>query len=452
MHIKTENYFVNYVIKQTAFMWDFVTLNTRSIHIWRKEFLLINFTILEKYHSLVPALKESEYKQLEQSIKEKGLWVPIIINKDGVILDGHHRYYACMETNTKINTIERNFDTKLDEEIFVLECNAKRRQLDDLGKHKIYEHLKPRYEKLAKERQLEAGKNYGENHPKSLRANARKLSTSKEKESSNSSTQAAQQTNLSRAKAEKMDYIKENDPELYDQIGKTDRMTVNKAYTTTKKNKKREKRHKEIKKLQVKLPKKVTLYNQDFATVPIKDNSISLIFTDPPYHEKYLPLFGKLSKHAGKVLKEGGSLITYCGHFNIGKVINMMEDQGLKFHWIISVVHSGPSASVFARKILVGWKPMLWFTKGKYEGEFVRDLIKSEFQGKEVHDWAQSTVEADYYIKYLTIPNEIVYDPFLGSGTFGISAIKQKRQFIGVEIDKDHFENARRLISNAYQS
>jgi len=101
---------------------------------------------------------------------------------------------------------------------------------------------------------------------------------------------------------------------------------------------------------------------------------------------------------------------------------------------------------------MVGYKPLLWFVKGKYEGEFVSDVKRSEFQGKELHDWAQSTVESDYYIKYMTLENDIVYDPFMGQGTFGISAVKLKRQFIGVENDKGHFENARRLLSNVNKS
>ncbi len=93
--------------------------------------------------------------------------------------------------------------------------------------------------------------------------------------------------------------------------------------------------------------------------------------------------------------------------------------------------------------------PMLWCVKGKYEGDMVRDVVQSEFQGKEIHEWAKSTVESDYFIKHMTIENEIVYDPFLGQGTFGVSAVKQNRQFIGCEINPEHFENAKRIISNA---
>ncbi len=407
----------------------------------------MNLTINPEYSKLVPELSESEFESLKESINEKGLWVPIIVNREGIILDGHHRYHACIHTGTKITTIERNFDTTLDEEIFVLECNAKRRQLDDRGKHQIYLNLKPRYAKQAELRRTEAGEKYGENHPKSLGLHDPKLS-SKEKEENKSSTQAAKQTNLSRAKAEKMNYVKENNPELYEQIGKTDKMTVNKAYTTAKKNEKREKRQEEIKKIQVNLPEKVTLHNMPFQKAPITPNSVSLIITDPPYAEEHLHLFEDLAAHASRVLKEGGSLITYVGHANMIKVGNMMEKHGLSFHWPIAVNHSGPSASVFGKGILVGYKPMMWFTKGKYTPvEFVRDTIQSEFQGKELHEWAQSTVEADYYIKYLTIENEICYDPFLGQGTFGISAVRLKRQFIGCEIDKSHFETAQRLIS-----
>jgi len=149
-----------------------------------------------------------------------------------------------------------------------------------------------------------------------------------------------------------------------------------------------------------------------------------------------------------KILKDDGVLLTYVGNFNMGKIINIMEAAGLTYHWTMAIIHSGPSASIFDKKILVGYKPMIMFVKGKYNGEFIRDVIKSEFQGKELHEWAQSTKEAEYYIKYITIENEIVYDPFLGSGLFGAAAKKLKRQFIGCEVSKDHYETARRLISD----
>ena len=44
----------------------------------------------------VPAMTEDEFKMLKADIQVQGLLVPIII-RDGMVLDGWHRYKACLE-------------------------------------------------------------------------------------------------------------------------------------------------------------------------------------------------------------------------------------------------------------------------------------------------------------------------------------------------------------------
>ena len=46
-----------------------------------------------------------------------------------------------------------------------------------------------------------------------------------------------------------------------------------------------------------------------------------------------------------------------------------------------------------------------------------------------MHDWEQSTVEAEHVISALTVENQIVLDPFMGSGTTRLAALKLKRKF-----------------------
>jgi ParB-like chromosome segregation protein Spo0J len=58
-------------------------------------------TVNQEYARLVPKLSKEEYESLKESIKQNGLWVPIIVNSQGVILDGHHRYKACQELELK---------------------------------------------------------------------------------------------------------------------------------------------------------------------------------------------------------------------------------------------------------------------------------------------------------------------------------------------------------------
>lgn len=45
-----------------------------------------------------------------------------------------------------------------------------------------------------------------------------------------------------------------------------------------------------------------------------------------------------------------------------------------------------------------------------------------------------------------------VIDPFVGSGTTGIAAVKAGHDFIGIDISEDYCELARRRISEAVSS
>ena len=78
----------------------------------------------------------------------------------------------------------------------------------------------------------------------------------------------------------------------------------------------------------------------------------------------------------------------------------------------------------------------------------IDDYIESVAPPKLEHEWQQSTVEAQYVIKNLTLENQTVLDPMMGSGTTGIAALKLNRKFIGIEKDVQTFEIARLRIKN----
>ena len=393
----------------------------------------MKLTINPEYESLVPNISDDEYNALYKSIDESGLWVPIIVNPEGVILDGHHRYKICNKLGITIKHVDRVFENKLLEKKFVIETNLKRRHLNDFQKSELGMQLQTINEEIAKEKMVKGGKT--------------KVPSNEEPFHSDKKT--AEEIGVSRGTFERAKKVIKKAPEEIKQKLRegNPHTSISKEYQLIQKNEKKTKRQEEIKKFQVNLPEKVTLHNTEFQKVFIEGNSVSLIITDPPYHEKDLNVYDDLAVHASRVLREGGSLLCYVGHFAIGKVISMVESHGLKFQWPMVILHGGPSPAIFGRKVLVGYNPMLWFVKGKYDGDMIRDVIQSEFQGKDLHDWAKSTVESDYYIQHMTIENEIVYDPFLGQGTFGVSAVKLNRQFIGCEINSEHFANAERMIS-----
>ena len=45
---------------------------------------------------------------------------------------------------------------------------------------------------------------------------------------------------------------------------------------------------------------------------------------------------------------------------------------------------------------------------------------------------------------------DVILDPFMGSGTTGVVAKKLKRNFIGIELDKNYFEIASKRINSEY--
>lgn len=53
------------------------------------------------------------------------------------------------------------------------------------------------------------------------------------------------------------------------------------------------------------------------------------------------------------------------------------------------------------------------------------------------------------FVNDFTIPGETILDPFLGSGTTGVAAMRLGRKFIGCEVNERHFEIACRRIEDA---
>jgi len=91
---------------------------------------------------------------------------------------------------------------------------------------------------------------------------------------------------------------------------------------------------------------------------------------------------------------------------------------------------------------------MIWYIKGDRINDLVisntiGDYIESVAPLKIEHEWQQSPIEAQYIIRNLTLENQTVLDPMMGSGTTGIAALKINRRFIGIEINPATFAIAK---------
>ena len=114
-------------------------------------------SIKKEYLNLLTPVSEIDFQSLKQSIAlEQGLFVPIIVNKDGIVLDGHNRFRACKELGIQIQYQIKEFDDALEEKRFVIEVNLNRRHLNEFQKAELGYHLEGIEGELAKRRQEES--------------------------------------------------------------------------------------------------------------------------------------------------------------------------------------------------------------------------------------------------------------------------------------------------------
>jgi site-specific DNA-methyltransferase (adenine-specific) len=84
-----------------------------------------------------------------------------------------------------------------------------------------------------------------------------------------------------------------------------------------------------------------------------------------------------------------------------------------------------------------GRKPDVWNVPVKFSGS--HKFHPNEKPASWIH----------YAIINSSIEDQVILDPFMGSGSFGIASIKSKRQFIGIESNVQYFDIAKARIDAA---
>jgi N6-adenosine-specific RNA methylase IME4/ParB-like chromosome segregation protein Spo0J len=115
-----------------------------------------------KYADKVYPLTNEAYELLRQSLIKYGYLpqYPIIINRQGDILDGHHRLKACIELGIKQHqpTFQlKESKNEIEEELFAIDTNLARRQLTKFQRAELALRKQPLLAEQAR-RNMEAGK------------------------------------------------------------------------------------------------------------------------------------------------------------------------------------------------------------------------------------------------------------------------------------------------------
>ena len=196
----------------------------------------------------------------------------------------------------------------------------------------------------------------------------------------------------------------------------------------------------------------VTLHHLPIAELHtvVEPGSIDAIVTDPPYPQEYLGCWRELAEFASYALRDGGSLLAMTGKFWLPEVFALMDTDGLRYQWTLSLSMKGRSTNNYSRHISrIKWKPILWYVKGEPNHQII-DEIDGSGTDKEYHDWGQSVGEFGHMVASISEVNDIVCDPFVGGGTTAIATLLENRRFIGADIDEECITTTHERIMEAF--
>ncbi len=88
-----------------------------------------------------------------------------------------------------------------------------------------------------------------------------------------------------------------------------------------------------------------------------------------------------------------------------------------------------------------------YFNDG-YDKFFVIPKVRQKKEDFNYHPTVKPLELMYHLVKLVSFENQIILDPFMGSGTTGVASLELNRKFIGYEIDEGYFEIAKRRLEN----
>lgn len=211
----------------------------------------------------------------------------------------------------------------------------------------------------------------------------------------------------------------------------------------------------------------------------VDSNSVDFLLTDPPYgtNDKYgknikrhkdgrgqnvsfnvidwdtkIPL--KYLKECHRILKDDRWGVVFTDRKEITYLWEFLEEIGFKprntFYWIKPAKAPTPrdnfkssveTAVVFTK----GKTNKKWRGGGDQDNYYITPFPRGD--EREDHPTQKPVDLFEKLITLFTDKEDIVLDPFLGSGTTGVASIKNRRDFIGIEEEKENIEISKRRTS-----
>ena len=198
----------------------------------------------------------------------------------------------------------------------------------------------------------------------------------------------------------------------------------------------------------------------------IPNESIDLVLTDIPYNEVNRKDNGlrKLDKENADILtfdlqefleqiynKTKSTIIIFCGKEQVSIIhsfFNNKQKKGMGTVRQLIWEKSNPSPMNGQHIYLSGVENAIWFKKrgGTFNAHCKNTVFKYPIGRSKLHPTEKNHLLLQELILDNSNENDLILDPCMGSGSTGIVALQNNRNFLGIELNQNYFEIAKNRL------
>ena len=198
----------------------------------------------------------------------------------------------------------------------------------------------------------------------------------------------------------------------------------------------------------------------------IPNESIDLVLTDIPYNKVNRKDNGlrKLDKENADVLtfdlinfleqlydKAKSTIIIFCGKEQVSIIHSYFNDKQKKGKGTVRQLiweKSNPSPMNGQHIYLSGVENAIWFKKrgGTFNAHCKNTVFKYPIGRSKLHPTEKNHLLLQELILDNSNENDLILDPCMGSGSTGVVALQNNRNFLGIELNQNYFEIAKNRL------
>jgi len=189
--------------------------------------------------------------------------------------------------------------------------------------------------------------------------------------------------------------------------------------------------------------------------------SIDFVLTDPPYLVNYKSRDGRTIANDNddawlkpafrqlfRVLRHNSFCISFYGWNKADKFIAAWREAGFRVVGHLAFIKRYTSSERFLR---YQHENAYLLAKGNPQkpARTIPDVLEWKYSGNNLHPTQKPLCILTPLIESFSNPDDVVLDPFSGSGSVALAAKLSGRQYIGMELDKDYCELAQGRLARS---